>query len=99
MSCRLDMCFNQVLPATLIFIGAVSGSYMVFAISKFIEERMGLLSRILQGIGKETYLILAFAEIIIVYLNFFFVFNFIVKYGIMIIALYLLSFVRKFSRL
>ena len=97
--CRLDMCFNQVLPATLILIGSVSGSYMVFAISKFIEDRIGLLSRILQAIGKETYLILAFAEIIIVYLNYFFDFNVLVKYGIMVVALYLLCFVRKLSRL
>lgn len=97
--CRLDMCFNHVLPVTLILVGAIAGSFAVFTLSYWIENHLFYISKVLQGIGKETYLILAFAEIIIVYFNYFFNFNFVVKYCFMILIIYLLSWVRKFSKL
>lgn len=97
--CRLDMCFNQVLPITLILVGALAGSYMIFTLSYWIEKHLRFISKALQKIGKETYMILAFAEIIIVYLNYFFDFNALVKYAIMIVALYLLAIVRRLFRL
>ena len=99
MVARLDMCFNSVLPITLVLIGALAGSYMIFALSKWMEKHLRYTSIALREIGKETYLILAFAEIFIVYLNFFFDFNAIIKYAIMIVALTLLSVVRRWSRL
>lgn len=97
--CRLDMCFNQVLPVTLKLIGAVAGTFMIFTLAYWIEKHLKYTSKVLQEIGKETYLILAFAEIIIVYMNFFFSLNALLKYAIMIVALYLLAIVRRLSRL
>lgn len=85
--CRLDMCWNQILPIVPILIGAVAGTIFVSTCSILIERKTTVISKVLQRIGNETFLILAYAEITIVLLNHWFNLNPIIKYFILTLIL------------
>ena len=91
---RLDMCFNTILPIFPITIGALTGTLMVFMISMLIEKNLKVLSTILVVIGKETYIILAFSQVIIMLLNEYFHLNIAVKYIILVIILIALKYIK-----
>ena len=61
---RLDMAFNNILPVIPLTCGAISGTFMIFFTSSYIYNNTKILSNILQAIGRETFIILAFSQII-----------------------------------
>lgn len=68
---RLDLAWNCILPVVILTIGAVFGTAMVFTLSSWLnkQKRLSLVSKVLLAIGKETFIIMAFSQIIIVSLN------------------------------
>lgn len=69
MKWRLDMAWNNITPIIPITIGAISGTILVYMISVFVDQKLPICSRMFQSIGRETYLILALSQIVIIYLN------------------------------
>lgn len=92
---RLDMCFNNILPIVPLALGAVAGTLMMFTLSSYIERYTKLLSRVFQAVGRETYVVVAFSQITIMLLNQYFTLNVAVKYGVLIIVLVLLVFLKN----
>ena len=87
---RLDMCCNNILPIVPLTLGAVAGTLMMFTLSSYIVRYTKLLSRVFQAVGRETYVVVAFSQIIIMLLNQYFTLNAALKYGILVIVLVLL---------
>lgn len=91
---RLDLCFNLILPFLPLTIGAIAGSLMIFMISSWIEKYFKYVSIMLQKVGKETYLIVAFSQIIIMLLNEYFSLNSILKYSFLLLSLVALKYIK-----
>lgn len=77
---RLDMAWNNITPVIPLTIGAVSGTIMVFMLSSLIEKKCKTLSKILSSVGKETYIVVAFASAVIMMINQYLTHNIIIKY-------------------
>lgn len=96
---RLDLCFNKILPFIPLFCGAIVGTILIFKISVLIVRYISFLAEILGFIGRETYIIVAFSQIIIVLLNDYFLLNIFVKYILFIfimgIILYIKSLIKR----
>lgn len=86
---RLDMAANQIVPVVPLSIGALSGTMMLLSFSKIIEKYSSLLTRALSSIGRETYVIMAFSQIIILCLNHYTTWNSALRYAVLIIVLFI----------
>ena len=88
---RLDMAWNHISPVIPITVGACSGTYLVFCISSYICIYRKPIKAILSAIGKDTYIILAFSQIIIMSMIHYTEWSSPVRYLIMILALIILK--------
>lgn len=86
------MCFNSILPVIPITIGAISGTLMAFMISMLVEKHFKLLTKFLVSIGRETYIIVVFSQIIIMSVNQYLTHNILVKYGLLIFLLIVIKY-------
>ena len=84
---RLDMAWNKCTPIIAVTIGAFSGTLLVFCFSKLIEKNSVYLCRVFTAIGKETFAIMAFSQLIIQSINEYWKIPFYAKYAILIVAL------------
>jgi fucose 4-O-acetylase-like acetyltransferase len=91
---KLDLCFNSILPFLPLTIGAIAGTLMIFMISSWIEKHLKNVSIILQKVGNETYLIVAFSQIIIMLLNEYLSLNTVLKYAILLLSLVSLKYIK-----
>ena len=91
---RLDLAWNHIIPVIPLTIGAIAGTLMVFRLSVWIEQHTKWCSSILQAIGKETYIVVAFSQVIIMYINHFFTVNVLWKYVILVIVLIFLKYIK-----
>lgn len=91
---RLDLCFNSILPVIPLTMGALTGTMMIFMISYLIDKYFYHISIVLQKVGKETYLILAFSQIIIMLINDYFSLNTMLKYSSLFLCLILLKYIK-----
>lgn len=91
---RLDLCFNSILPILPLTIGAIAGTLMIFILSSWIDKHLKYVSIMLQKAGKETYLILAFSQIIIMLLNEYFSLNAVLKYSFLLLTLVALKYIK-----
>lgn len=89
---RMDMAWNNVLPMIPKIMAAFCGCYCVAKASVVIAERIPLLSNIMQAVGRETYIILAFSQIIIFSTNTFLKIGVISKYALLIAVLVLIAY-------
>lgn len=96
---KLDLCFNKILPIIPLLIASLAGTYMVFCVSKFIEWHCSFLSKVMTRIGRETFVILALSQVIIVLINNYLFVNAAVKYLLLVFALVLFSFFKNLIRL
>ena len=89
---RLDLAWNNILPVVILTIGAVSGTAMVFTLSSWLnnQKRLSLVSKALLAIGKETFIIMAFSQIIIVTLNLHTGWGSAVRYVCLAVALFVI---------
>lgn len=92
---RLDLCFNSILPFLPLTIGAIAGTLMIFMVSSWIDKHLKNVSIMLQKVGNETYLIVAFSQIIIMLLNEYFSLNSVLKYAILIIVFIVLRYIKN----
>ena len=84
---RMDMAWNSITPLVPKTIGAVSGTVMIFVLSVFIEKKSVWISKVLQLIGKETYVIMALALILCYAIDAIFPCNKIIEYVIVFLCL------------
>ena len=91
---RLDLCFNSVLPFLPLTIGATAGTLMIFMVSSWIDKHLKPVSIILQKVGNETYLIVAFSQILIMLFNEYTSLNMIIKYFILLLTLVALKYIK-----
>ena len=89
---HLDMARNQVIPTIPLVAGAIIGSLFIALLSIQIEAHSILLSKLLQHVGKETYLIMAFSQITIMLLNEYLHIN--MKYIILLVVIIVLKYVK-----
>ena len=92
---RLDLCFNKILPLAPLLIGAITGTIMTFAFSILVEKLLPHVSALLESIGRETFVIVAFSQIIIVLLNDHLTLNAIYKYTILFIVLAVIAYAKN----
>lgn len=91
---RLDIAWNNVTPATFLSAGAIAGTIMIFTLSSYIVKCTKFASQILQSIGKETYIILAFSQISIMLMNTYFPVNSIIKYCALMVILVIIKYLK-----
>lgn len=91
---RLDMSRNQCLPLLPLTIAAISGTMFMLSVSLVIDKHFGRLSQVLQSIGKETFLILAFSQIIIMIFNKYFVLDGVLKYFLLVTTIVILKYTK-----
>lgn len=87
---HLDMAHNQCVPIIPLTIGAISGSLFIFSVSKIIDFSYSKFSNLFQSIGRETFVILAFSQIIIMTINKYWIVNGFIKYAILAVCLYVI---------
>ena len=87
---RMDLAWNSIMPVIPLTIGAVSGTLMMFLLSSYIDRKYKKLSYMLSAIGRETYVVVAFASAIIMMFNQYVTQNIIVKYFSLIVILWIL---------
>ena len=92
---RLDLAWNKILPVVPLTVGALTGAAMLAAISSYIEKGPKWMTNLLLLIGKETFAIMAFSQIIIIALNKYFVLNPIVKYALLAAILAAIIYVKN----
>lgn len=92
---RLDMCFNHILPILPLTIGAIAGTVMMFTISSYIANCTKYCSQIMQAIGKETYVVVAFSQITIVLINTYLTHNMFIKYSLLIVVLVTITYLKN----
>lgn len=92
---RLDMCFNSILPIIPLTVGAVAGTMMMFTLSSYIAKYTKLCSYALQTVGRETYVVVAFSQIIIILLNNYFILNTVVKYVTLVVLLVTIAIIKN----
>ena len=91
---RLDMAWNHITPIVPLTIGAVTGTLMVFLLSVWIERHIKWCASLLQKVGRETYIVVAFSQITILCINHFFAINPILKYTLLVVVLVLLKYAK-----
>lgn len=84
---RLDLCCNCILPLIPLTVAAFTGTMMVFILSSYIAKYMKPVSIILQSVGKETYIVVAFSQIIIMTFNQYITHSALIKYSMLIVLL------------
>lgn len=91
---RLDMAWNHITPVLPLTIGAFAGTLMAFRLSVLTERYMKSLAKLLQKVGRETYVVVAFSQITIMLVNHFFTFNPLLKYMLLVTILVILKYVK-----
>lgn len=91
---RLDMAWNHITPVIPLTIGAITGTLSVFRVSVLIERSIKWCASLLQKIGRETYIVVAFSQITILCINHFFAINPILKYTLLVVVLILLKYTK-----
>ena len=91
---RMDLAWNNITPVVLLTLGAVAGTVMVFTFSSYLTK-MSWISTILQAIGKETFIIMAFSQILCLVISHYFTLNKLVEYGLMFSLLFVIVLVKN----
>ena len=95
---RLDMCFNNILPFIPVTVGAISGTLLIFMISMILEKKSKCLTHMFTCIGKETFVIVAFSQIIIVLFNSYICSNVLVKYIGLVVILFVATLLKNWTK-
>lgn len=92
---HLDMAWNIITPVMPITIGAVAGTLFIFMISRMIENYMKVGTKILSAVGRETYVVVAFSQIIIMLFNKYMTMGIIPKYLCLVLVLIALVYIKN----
>lgn len=91
---RLDMAWNHINPIYFTTIGAFAGTLMVFTISSYLVRYTKIVAIFFSSIGRETYIILAFSQIIIMTMINCSNWNPIIRYFSLILILVLIKYLK-----
>lgn len=92
---HLNIALNHVTPIVQLTIIAISGTLMLFALSYLIVKHLPLTKRVLDSIGKETYIVVAFSQVGIQLLNYYFYLNPVIKYLLLALLLIVICFIKN----
>ena len=92
---KLDMAWNNIIPVVPLTICAIAGTVMTFICSSIIVKSLPMVSSVFQYIGRETFVIVAFSQMIIIFCNTHITYNPIIKYLILLISLQLIIYVKN----
>lgn len=92
---RLDMAWNRILPIGILTFNAVLGSLMLMNYSFIFEKKLHTVSNLLVVTGRETYIILAFSQVIIMGINKYLMISSIEKYALLVGILILLVYLKR----
>lgn len=92
---RLDLAWNRILPALPLTIGAITGTMMMFMFSSYLTK-IPCMSKILQAVGKETFVIMAFSQILGAFIQHFFSYNKVIEYCCMFFLLFVIVLLKNF---
>ena len=92
---HLDMAWNSILPVVPLTIGAIAGTLMMFALSQYLSKYTTICSLVLSAVGRETFVVVAFFQIIIMAINKCLFLPSIFKYAIAIIVLVVLAYLKN----
>lgn len=92
---KLDMAWNNIIPVVPLAIGAVAGTIMIFGISSYIERNFRYLSNILSNVGKETFVIVAFSQLIIMLLIQYTSWHSVTRYTVLVICIAAIIYVKN----
>lgn len=96
---RLDMALNDVLPIVPKTVSAFAGfvllSIIAIGVTLPSNKLFHLIKCVLSKIGRETFMIMALSQIVVVYVNTYYVFNPIVRYLIAIACLVLCYYLKE----
>ncbi len=93
---RLDMAWNNILPIFPLTIGAIAGTLMMFSFSSYIAKYSKVTTSVFSAIGKETFVILAFSQVIMMLMIEHTHWSSIVRYSIMFLCLVILSYSKRY---
>lgn len=72
----------------------MSGTVMMFTFSSYLTK-IPWVAKILQTIGKETFIIMAFSQILCLAISHFFTLNKLVEYGLMFSLLFVIVLIKN----
>lgn len=93
----LDMAVNSCRPIALLTVSALCGCLGIFFIS-FSMSKVKFVSEIMSSIGKETYIILAFSQILIMLANKYTSLGAISKYVMLSLALFVIALIKNWAK-
>lgn len=92
---RLDLAWNNIIPVTILTVGAISGTLMMFTLSSWLTNKIALITKVFQAIGKETFIIMAFSQILGEMVQFFFSTNKLFEYAAMVFLLFIIVLIKN----
>lgn len=92
---KLDMAWNNIIPVIPLTIGAMAGTAMIFTFASMVVKYQSKISLIFQFIGRETFAIVAFSQIIIILCNEYLTTNPVLKYMILLISLWAIIYIKN----
>ena len=94
---RLDIAWNKILPVVPIILAAVVGVEMVVLTAMKISNysRDTLLKTILIAVGRNTFPVVAYSQLVIITFNFYGSYSPLVKYPVLLILLISFTFVKN----
>ena len=91
---RLDLAWNSILPVSVLTIGAIAGTVMMFMVSSYLTK-VPLMANVLAAIGKETFVVLAFSQILCLTISHYYPCNKIIEYGLMFGLLFVIVLIKN----
>ena len=96
--CRLDMAWNNILPVLPLTIGAVAGTLMMFSLSAYIEKYSVYATKLLSKIGQETFVVVAFSQIIMMVMIQYTSWSSLIRYLILAVSLVSIVVIKNFIK-
>lgn len=95
---RLDLCCNQIIPIVPLTLGAFAGTLLFFTLSSVMKKNTYYCSKLLQSIGKETLIVVAFSQIIIMTINQYITHFAPIKYTMLIVLLVVIKYLKDWAK-
>lgn len=84
---KMEMACNNILPVLPLTIGPVAGTLMMFSLSSYIEKYIVHTNALMSKIGQETFVVVAFSQIIIMLMIQFTSWRSVIRYPVLAVSL------------
>ena len=92
------MAWNNILPVLPLTIGAVAGTLMMFSLSVYIEKYSVYATKWLSKIGQETFVVVAFSQIIMMVMIQYTSWSSLIRYLILAVSLVSIVVIKNFIK-